>query len=241
MSTIQPTTIMKIQSLLSLASVFIGVAILPAQIVNFEGTVAAANITNIPWVQGANMWGTVEASSNHATSASGFASLATVDDITDFTWTFGDLELGVFQSPGLNTAGFEIYNDTDSSGTSLTFSYGSELWATGEILYLQVDVANSQTFSATGIGQAQIMSDAGSNSIFYSEIMALTGNTGLLDFTINGFFAVDVNGNFTSNGSFSPVAGSAVPEPETYALLLGLGGLGIAFWKRRRTLQTAKA
>lgn len=208
-----------------------------AQIVDFSGQVQASDLTMIPWVQGSTMWGAVDSSTSHATSASALVSLVTLPDITLFSWTFGNLELSAAQSPGIGTPGYEIYTDSDLSGTNLTFSYDGEVWATGEILSMQVDVTSSQATSATGTGMAQLTSDAGSGSIFFSEIMGLTNNTGMLAFTVDTFNPVDANGLFATTGSFAPVT-SAVPEPETYALFLGLGGMGLAMWRRRRNRST---
>jgi hypothetical protein len=46
--------------------------------------------------------------------------------------------------------------------------------------------------------------------------------------------------DFGSDLAFSLTAAAAVPEPSTYAALLGLGALGVAGWRRRRIARAAR-
>jgi hypothetical protein len=67
--------------------------------------------------------------------------------------------------------------------------------------------------------------------------LAIGGNAGLGDL-YNG--ALDEARVFTfAPGSFSPsmLAYSAVPEPSTYAAILGVGAAGMVAWRRRRRTQ----
>jgi hypothetical protein len=194
---------------------------------NFSGDLQAGNLTGNPWVLLSSMWGSIETGSGTGTSQSGFAYFNT-HDISQLTFTFGDLELSSFASPGPGTPGFERYTDTDGSSVPFTIRYAGTTVATGTSVYLYDEVENSNDVTAVGTGQV-ILTAPGSDPTFFNEIMVLTGNTGQLDLVLTGFFPVNDQGLFATTGTFT-----AVPEPGEYAALGALGMAGFALWRRRR-------
>lgn len=203
---------------------------LSAQVFEYGGQTQAANITNHDWVLGSKMWGTIEAGSGVGTSSDGFTSLANID-ISKFTFTFGDLELTNFLEPGPASAGFEVYSEGDGSVQPIQFFYDGNLWASGDVFDITINVDNSNDATAVGTSRVQLTAP-GVDAAFYNEVIALSGGTGLLDFQIADFFPVDDAGLFSSTGSVSPV-----PEPSTYALVFGMGIAGFAVARRLRRAQ----
>jgi hypothetical protein len=194
---------------------------------NFSGNLQAGNLTGIPWVLESGMWGSIETGSGTGTSQSGFSFFET-RNIQQLTFTFGDLELSSFASPGPGTPGFERYTDIDGSSVPFTLRYAGTTVATGTSVYLYGEVENSNDITAVGTGQV-ILTAPGADPTFFNEIMALTGNTGQLDLVLSGFFPVNQQGLFATTGTFT-----AVPEPGEYAALGALGMAGFALWRRRR-------
>lgn len=78
--------------------------------------------------------------------------------------------------------------------------------------------------------------DAGATFLYVGETFVLSAGT--LTTTVNYGGAAPADGfysTFIVDASYGYLgAGSAVPEPSTYALLVGLCGLGWAAWHRRR-------
>ncbi len=194
---------------------------------DFSGDLQAGNLTGNPWVLQSFMWGTIETGSGTGTSQSGFSFFDT-RNISQLTFTFGDLELSSSASPGLFAGGFERYTDTDGSSVPFTIRYAGTTVATGTSVYLYDEVEHSNDVTAVGTGQV-ILTAPGSDPTFFNEIMALTGNTGQLDLVLTGFFPVNQQGLFATTGTFT-----AVPEPGEYAALGALGMAGFALWRRRR-------
>lgn len=161
------------------------------------------------------MWGSVETAGGTGSSTSGFASLAALNPSL-ITFSLGDLELSSHLSPGTSTSGFEYYSEVDASVTPFNLYYDGALWATGTTSFLQSDVANKNSTTATGTG-AVYLTAPGLDPAFYNEVMNITGGTGLLQIAVSNFSAVDNAGNFTMVGSLA-----ATPEPSRL-LLLGLG------------------
>ena len=194
--------------------------------IQFNGDIQMINPTSIPWVGPSTMWGFVQTGSMTGTGSSGFASLSSLD-ITKLVFTYGDLDLTTYQSPGANSPGFERYTPVGGA-RAFSVSYNSTVLATGTSVFMRSEVTNNADYNATGSGQA-FLTSAGLDPAFFNEVMAQTGGTGLLNFTIDGFHAVDNSGYFTSTGSIT-----AVPEPATYAALFGLAALGLALRARQR-------
>jgi hypothetical protein len=193
---------------------------------DFSGALQAAGGNGVPWVLGSFMWATIETGGGTGTSQSGFNYFAT-HDITQLTFTFGDLELSSFLSPGPGSPGFERYTDTDGSSVPFTIRLGGTPIATGTSIYLYDEVSHSNDITAVGTGQV-ILTAPGADPAFYNEVLALTGGSGQLDLTLTGFFPVNNQGLFATTGSFT-----AVPEPGEYAAVGAAGLLGLALWRRK--------
>jgi hypothetical protein len=193
--------------------------------VQFSGTTFMSDTSeNIPWVLGSVMFESLDSGTATGTSQQGFTFFET-NNVNLLTWTFGDLELSSFQSPGVATPGFEIYTETDGNEVPFTLDYDSSVAAVGVVSWLRVDVSNSSDLAATGTAEV-ILQNPGSDPELFNEIMSLSGNTGILYFTINEFDPVSF-GQFASTGSFT-----VVPEPSTFASLAG--AFILAYVLRRR-------
>ena len=205
---------------------------------DFSGFLQAGNLTGIPWVnlfdpprpEGQSaMWGTIETGSGTGTSQSGFSYLVGKDPAL-LTFTFGDLELNTFQSPGIGTMGFERYTDSDGSSVPFSISYNGVVIAEGTSEYLYDEVDHINDLNAVGTGRVTL-NTPGSDPAFYNEVSAITGGTRQLDVTLTGFFPVNNAGLFATTGSISA---TPVPEPEEYAAVAAAGLIGWAVWRRRQ-------
>ncbi|GAB5559246.1 MAG: hypothetical protein SynsKO_08930 [Synoicihabitans sp.] len=172
-------------------------------------------------------WETVDTGSGMATSISGFTSIsdAISTEAARLTYAFNNLELTTYSGGGPGDS-LEIY--TPKAGSTFTFAYDGTTIATGQVVSLTVNT-NFTTGAATGLGTVNLIS-GGTNPAFFNEIGTLTGGTNIMDFAISSFTAVNASGDFTSTGTFSV---SAVPEPSTYAAVLGLTALGFVHGRRR--------
>jgi hypothetical protein len=209
-----------------------------AALFDFSGTLQAASLTGIPWVNGSNpptpeaqtwMWGSIETGSGTGTSQSGFSYLVGRNPAL-LTFTFGDLELDTHRSPGPGTMGFERYTDTDGSSVPFTISYNGVMIAEGTSEYLYDEVSHINDFTAVGNGRVTLHTP-GSDPTFYNEVSAITGGTRQLDVTLRSFFPVNNAGLFVTTGSISA---TPVPEPEEYAAVAAAGLIGWAVWRRRQ-------
>lgn len=181
------------------------------------------------------MWGTVSSGNATASSVNGFTSLSNANvpgfNIALFEWNFGtlgNLELVDSQSPGPALAGFEVYENNVGNAVDITFRYDGDVWATGTVDQIRTDVANENDINATGTGVVTLAA-AGVDNAFFNEVMTKTGGSGRLDFTFNNFVAVNAQGLFESDGSFT-----AVPEPAHTALATAIICLGAVALRRRR-------
>jgi hypothetical protein len=205
--------------------VFLAQPLSAAQI-EFFGTSQNSVATSIPWVSGSTMWGHLDDASGAGQSTTGFSSLSG-KDISKLDFSFGNLDLTDWLSPGAASAGYEIYTD-DGAGTPLEFSYDGDLWATGTVAFLRTDVVDSSGINATAVLSATLLS-AGVEDAFFNEIMLLTGGTGVIELNASSFTPVDANGLFTS---VTTLELTAVPVPAAVWLFgSALAGLG---WMRRR-------
>jgi hypothetical protein len=199
---------------------------LTAVVINWSGTSYNSDTSSsYGWVLGSHMFESLDSGNATATSQAGFIYFDT-HDITQLTWTFGDLELTNHLSPGATTAGFEYYSEADNNVTDFEMFQNDTLVASGDVLYLQTDVANSS--DATGTGAAGItLTTAGADPTFFNEIMALSGGTGALSIEIGNFDPMS-DGVFNSNGTLT-----VVPEPSATALFVGLFALACIPRRRR--------
>lgn len=183
------------------------------QVISFQGQIQAG--TPVGYV-----WGTIDSAEFTATASDGFASLSATGDVTLFGGSFGGLEAigGTSSNP--------IYTDSDSSGTDFQLSYNGVQWATGEVLQLELNMIDAEG-NATATGLAKFTA-AGTNSAFFNELMTLTSGSGLMAFAVEPFYAFADDGVFTVTGTLS-----AVPEPGTYAAIVGFAGLGFALLRRK--------
>lgn len=195
---------------------------------DFDGALQANNLTGQPWVAGSTMWGAIDTGSGAGNAQSGFDYLSS-RDVHLLTFTFGDLELTSSQSPGLASAGFELYTEGDASVLPFTLKYNNAVIATGTSLFLRTEVDNSGDVTAIGTGQFQITAP-GADATFYNEVMALTGGSGLCDVTLSTFFPVNGAGLFSTTGTITT---APVPEPDTWALVASGAILGFAILRRR--------
>lgn len=112
------------------------------------------------------------------------------------------------------------YSTLDSGGTNNTFDQTASTFYTAS-LTLSRTATNTMNvaFSLTGSGISGFSYSADDTTTPYTsfDILAIGAVTG----TMNSFI-------------IDNVSVSSVPEPSTYAMLAGLGALGLAFWQRRR-------
>jgi len=198
--------------------------------IDFVGQAQSANLTTIPHVLGATMWGSIETGSGMGVSATGLSSLDGLD-LSKFTYTYGDLELTSYESPTLTTPGFQVFSEGDSSLQPIRFFYDGNEWAVGTLNYIRVDVDSVIDTTAVGSATANLTTAGTADDTFFNEVMLLTGGSGLLTFSVDSYFPVDNSGNFSTTGT---IFISSVPEADTYAMMFA--GLGLlAFVARRKT------
>jgi hypothetical protein len=215
-------------TLLIASSLFLSQPLIAAQI-TFFGTSQNSVTTTIPWVAGSTMWGHLDAANGNGTATDGFNSLSG-KDITMLAISFGNLNLTSFLSPGVSSSGFEVYTD-DGAGTPFEFTYDGALWATGDVNFLRVDVANNLDLDATATMSVTLLS-AGVDDLFFNEIMSLTGNSGMITLNAHSFAPINAVGLFSS---VTTLEIAAVPVPAA-VWLFGSGLIGlIAVAKRKKS------
>lgn len=201
------------------------------------------------WVDGTNMFRNIITDfvgSAGPTGATGFSSDLDLFnpglggmDITLLTWSFSGLTLfqgagSLTQSPGVASPGFEDYRYDDQGGIAahnLEFYYDGDLWVTGYITNFVTTVANNTADTATGAGEAQLLTATLDGQMFLDEINGLTNNTGLITFTADNFDPVAGfdPASFSSNGAIN-----IVPEPGVTAAGIGAIVLGAVLFRRRK-------
>lgn len=209
-----------------------------AQMIVVSGQMKAGDLnTSRPLLTSLPAWpyDTVEDGSGAGLTIEGFTSLsdAVGAQAARFTYSFSNLTLTSYSGGGPGDS-IEVY--TPDTGHTFEFAYDGTTLATGQVDSLTV-VTNFTTGDATGTGTVNLIS-GGTNPAFYNEIGTLTGGSYVMDFAISSFEAVDAAGNFNSTGTFSV---SAVPEPSTYAAILGVAALGLVQSRRRPRRSSAPA
>jgi hypothetical protein len=187
-----------------------------AAVLSWTGVSQSADLGTNDWVVGTKMWESVNTGSASATGNVGFSSIDLSGPNT-FTWTFGDLELTSFQSPGPATPGFEVYSEGDASVQDFIMTYNGTDVVSGTVQFLRVDVSDVNDITAVGNAEVVLNSSLGPDPSIFNEFMALTNSTGFITIDIFNFNPVDAFGQFSSTGELT-----AVPEPSTYATLFGL-------------------
>lgn len=203
-----------------------------AAVINFSGGSQSSNLTTQAWVFGSSMWGTIDIGSATATSVVGFSS---IPNPALFSWSFSDLELDLAasQSPGAATPGWEIYRELDGAPQPIIFSYNGTQWATAMLTddHYRIDV--SHNLDAGAVGSATFVLDGvlnPSGQAFYDEVLSLSGGSGVITASVFDFYPVDLNGQFSSNGTLT-----VIPEPGASAGWLALAALLLALWPRRKS------
>ena len=199
---------------------------LAAAQIQFFGTSQNSVDTGIPWVGGSTMWGHLDSASGTGLSTTGFNSLTSFD-ITKLAFNFGNLDLTSHLSPDAASAGYEVYTD-DGSGTPFEFTYDGDLWAAGDVNFLQTDVTNSSDIDATATMSVTLLS-AGIDDAFFSEIMLLTGGSGMITLNANSFTPINASGLFSS---VTTLELTSVPVPAA-VWLFGSGLIGLVGIARR--------
>jgi len=216
----------------------LGLALSPsilADIITFNGVSNNSQNSNaIPWVFGSTMWEHLDSATGTGVSVSpptGFSSLEG-KDITKLTFSFGDLALTSFLSPGPASAGFEVYTD-DGSGTPFQFLFDGVLWAAGTVNYLRTDVTSNIDAAATAL-LSVTLDTAGMDSAFFDELISRTNGSGDIELLAQSFTPVST-GQFTSITTLELPAAASVPGPATGLLFLaGLLGVGASIRRSKK-------
>ncbi|WP_269543201.1 hypothetical protein [Cerasicoccus fimbriatus] len=231
-----------VYSLFSLSTLSASAAFITYQ----NGVTNTINADGDPWVTGTSMYLNIvddygssplgpSGATGNTTDLDTFSPGGGGFDISLLTWEFGSLDLytgpgSVTQSPGPASPGFEDYR-ISGAGPNLTFYYNGDEWVTGDLTRFITAVDNVNDFEATGTGEATITNFTVAGTAFFNEIMSLTGGTGVITFTADGFSAVQGPdpATFTSDGTIS-----IVPEPGVTAAGIGAIVLGAVLIRRRK-------
>lgn len=240
--------------LLFAAIVALATSSLRAATIYFEdGNVNAEFPTGPLWVNGTGMFQSLVYDNPIATRASGaeassqegfnlFSPLGGGLDVTLLAWEFFGLSLmgigdgdSLTQSPGIDSKGYEDYRYDDEGGDgvpNLYFYYNGDLWAMGFLTRFVVEVENEDSEDGIAWGTAYIHEVLPAGQDFYDEIMALSYNTGQLEFSVDSFTVYAWEGlfaSFSSSGSFT-----VVPESSTVAAVAGIVALTLVSLRRKR-------
>lgn len=174
-------------------------------------------------------------------------------DIQLFSWQFatGGNDLDLYTGPGSLTLpptdddpGAEDYRYDTQNNTAphnLSFYYDGVPWASGYVTRFVVEVENRFDLDATGWGNAVVTDFVAAGEDFFNELMSLSNGTGWLFFEVDEFvpYSIFDPATFLSSGTVH-----VVPEPATWAGILGLAVLGLVLFvrlRRKGSLSTAGA
>lgn len=222
------------------ASNYIGLASGTYTIGNFNTSLT--NIYGSGWGSRSDLsWGAVGATGGVSSNVSGApvktiwaSSVETGSSYPAPAWT--ESQSYKYTQPNTNIGG--MYNGF-ANGTSLTET-GQTTAIGGTVNAIQIGTATGGSWSAAGAGTLFGMSAfasgvtfqgavSGPNLDLYQNSPIASGSAPASDL---GYFAL--NGN-TGALTFT-VPGSAIPEPSTYAMILGLAALGFVMIRRRQAL-----
>jgi hypothetical protein len=153
------------------------------------------------------------------------------------TFEFSGLTLTSYQSPAPKSLGYAVYTPTAPSAFEI--HCGKEFWAIGAILSVRSEVDESYSDSIHTIASVALSAPGPRTSSiglgFYSEIMTMTANSGVIDFdywdAVSAFYEdIDGKGHLVGGGK---ILASAIPEPVTYSVFAGCLLLVYASARRR--------
>ena len=162
--------------------------------------------------------------------------------------------LGGLTGSEFATVGIQVFNDNNSysalmlsatSSGNFIRSEGNGFTAVNTATADNTDVTLRLTWDATAQTLGAAYSLDGSSFTSVATFLPVSQWDNSTNGVANGFnFGVFGNSNTTAAISVGSVyadnfAVSAIPEPSTYAALAGLGALGLAFWRRRRSVSAA--
>ena len=210
--------------------------------VTYSGTAVTTGLSSLPWVHPTFMAQQVTSIDVTATGQAGFTSLSSLDlSKLQFSFTTMYLSTSESLSPGPSSEGYELYRPPAPGTNSFLVTYNGSAFASGNVDFFRIVVPNNSATTASGSGRAFLTAGAGEGTAFYNEVMALSGNTGRLDFVATSFAATNYN-PFTGAGTYSSTGVMAVvPEPSTYAAIAGGMALLGALWHRRRAARRTRA
>lgn len=151
-------------------------------------------------------------------SATTVKDAGTYGDVLTFTAirSGGDIATSSFKVP--NVSNLRISFDYKGSGGFLGFGSGSNNWLAGSASY-------APSTAATLRSSYQILDYSGGWSHYDLALpTTLAGNAIMLEDFVSP----------ASNAYFDNITVYAIPEPSTYAAMLGIGSVAFVLWKRRR-------
>ncbi len=199
--------------------------------------VAVPGLGDVPFYA----WKSVDNGLGTVTAQDGFTSLAGVAP-ADLTFDFGDVELLQLDF-GAGTA-TETYGEGDAGARYFNLYLEGNKIATGMDFSLSIvtdtDPGSAGYTLATGTGSVTLQSVGGHG--FVDDLIALQGNP-VLNLSISSFISPVFVANpvpgveradFYYNDYSIAGSGSAVPEPEEYAVMVSFALVGWAAWRRSR-------
>lgn len=196
----------------------------------YGGTAPTMNHTKV----GSAVWGITAAGNGFADGVARPSSTGNANH--RFTGLFLDPSLFASTGAGTYTISFDITGVVGANTTYNAFVYaGSGYDLSGDTdkrINLALNTANAP-ISATGEG---VVASLLTSRNLSTEATSAATTTVSFDFTYDGTSAIAFAIGGFSNGSVIDnfAVTTTIPEPSSYALLAGVGGLGLAALRRRR-------